>query len=182
MSDADYGAPHMTSQGGEGGEGGGVFVSAGDEELPAEILPRSQKPLATRSEEYIETGYLAVGLAEDGGVRMGGETPPGPAPGLTPENMVCLESQDRPYCEHYIAFLTDAEGTAKGFAKMRQIRRYCRRMSTASELMELGETAIYACSSRSPQDPNSMRLIRDHELRQRRVAEEMARESGEIDL
>lgn len=169
----------MTSQ---GGEGGGVFDSAGNEERPAEILPKSQKPLATRSEEYIETGYLAVGLADDGGARIGGDAPPGPAPGLTPENMVCLESQDRPYCEHYIAFLTDAEGTAKGFAKMRQIRRYCRRMSTASELMELGDTAIYACSSRSPQDPNSMRLIRDHELRQRRAAEETARESGEIDL
>jgi hypothetical protein len=166
----------------DSGSEGGVFGSAGDDERPVELAPKSQKPLATRSEDYIETGYLAVGVAEDGGVRMGGEAPPGPAPGLTSENMVCLEAEGRPYCEHYIAFLTDAEGTAKGFAKMRQIRRYCRRMSTASELMEIGETAIYACTSRSPQDPNSMRLIRDHELRQRRAAEEMARESGEIDL
>lgn len=162
--------------------GVGAFEPCDAEERPSELEPRSQKPLQTRYDQYVETGYLAVGMAEDGGVRIGGDAPPEPAPGLTPENMVCLESESRPYCEHYIAFLTDAEGTAKGFAKMRQIRRYCRRMSTASELMELGETAIYACSARSPQDPASMRLIRDHELRQRKAAEEMARESGDLDL
>lgn len=160
----------------------GAFDPKQDEDRAEELVPRSQKPLAVRPADYIETGYLAVGLAEDGGVKMGGEAPPGPAPGLTPENMVCLETEFRPYCEHYIAFLTDAEGTAKGFEKMRQIRRYCRRMSTASELMELGEAAIYACTSRSPQDPSSLRLIRDHELRQRKAAEEMARESGDLDL
>lgn len=166
----------------ESDSGGGVFDSAGEEDRAADLVPNSQKPLATRSEQYIETGYLAVGVADDGGVQMGGGAPSGPAPGLTLENLVCLEAEGRPYCEHYIAFLTDAEGTAKGFAKMRQIRRYCRRMSTASELMEIGEVAIYACTSRAPQDPTSMRLIRDHELRQRRAADEMARESGEIDL
>ena len=90
----------------------GAFDPKQDEDRAEELVPRSQKPLAVRSEDYIETGYLAVGLAEDGGVKMGGEAPPGPAPGLTPENMVCLESDSRPYCEHYIAFLTDAEGTA----------------------------------------------------------------------
>jgi len=159
-----------------------VFDPSQDEDRPADLEPRSQKPLETKYEKYIETGYLAVGTAEDGGVKMGGGTAPSPAPGLTADNMVCLEAEGRPYCEHYIAFLTDAEGVAKGFEKMRQIRRYCRRMSTASELMELGETAIYACSSRSPQDPRSLQLIRDHELRQRKAAEEMARESGDLDL
>ncbi len=159
-----------------------VFDPSQDDERPAELEPRSQKPLETKSANYIETGYLAVGMSEDGGVRMGGGEPPSPAPGLTTENMVCLESGSRPYCEHYIAFLTDAEGTAKGFAKLRQIRRYCRKMSTASELMELGEAAIYACTARSPQDPQTLHLIRDHEIRQRKAADEMAREKGELEF
>lgn len=163
----------------------GVFSpAAGEDEKPGSISVRSQKPLATRSTDYVEVGRLSVVAAEDGGVRIGGEQPPSPAPGLTLDNLICTEdpSGSRERCAHYRALLTEAPSGSKGFAKPMEIRRYCIAHSSQSELFELGDLAVYACESRKPQDLVSIRLIRDFEDRQRREAAEASRESGVVDL
>lgn len=165
-----------------GADDGTLDGSVGDEDRPAELLRPSQKPLATKPSAYAELGYVPVVPSPAGGVLIQGGEPPEAAPGLSDEGLVCIGANGRPDCRYYIAFLTDAEGHTKGMAQQRQIRRYCRMMSTASELMEIGESPIYACTARQPQDERSVRLIRDFELRQKKQAAELARESGELDM
>lgn len=162
---------------------GSVFGPQADEkdEAPRES---GQVGVRTRASDYAETGHLAVGQAPDGGVMMGGGMPPEPAPGLTAFNLICVgdPATGREECAHYVAFITDAEGVSKGFEQQRQIRRFCTRLATASELWELGEVSMYACTARRPQDLVSIRIVRDFEAEQRRRAAETARESGEVDL
>ena len=133
--------------------------------------------------DYIETGYLAVGGAADGGVLIGGGKPPEGAPWLTAENLLCTAdpASGREECEHYIAVISEAEGVSKGFGQQLQIRRWCRARATASELWELEET-VYACTARRPADLVSLRRVRDFEAEQLRRAAEAAREDGEVDL
>lgn len=149
------------------------------EELPRE--PGQQVPVATRVSDYYEPGRLAVAVGADGLPVVGGEPPDGPEPGLSDENLVCVEAPGRPACTHYVALLRPADGVARGYGQLRQIRRFCTRLATASELFEI-DGEIYACSGRQPFDVASDRLIRDFELRQKQAASEAAQEKGEVDF
>lgn len=162
----------------------GVFDPRHDAEQQGQLdVPPSQKPLATRSSEYVETGFVPVGAAPDGGVLIGGGAPPGPALRLTEDNLICTAADGRPECENFVQFLTEAEGVTKGFGEQpKQIRRYCTRLSTATELMEIGEVAVFACGARKPQDPVSIRLIKKFESKQRELAAEYGQQQGERDL
>lgn len=169
------------------GENRGVFDPADTESEP-QLLRTGQVAASTRASDYYKPGFLPVVPAR-GGVQMGGDPPPPPPDGLTEDNLVCTGIWDeagtsvRPPCDHYIQILTDAEGTYKGGDRQpRQIRRYCRKMSTASELMDLEGMNIYGCSARTPLDQASVRVLADFEQRQREHADEMAAEGGEMDL
>lgn len=130
---------------------------------------------------YYETGQLNVGQGPDGLPVVAGGEPQGPDDGLTDDNLVCIGSPGRPPCDHYIAILLPADGVARGFGKMRQIRRFCKRLSTPSELFEVDQN-IYACTARSPQSEKSAQLIHNFEAEQKRVAEEGAEKSGTLDF
>lgn len=91
------------------------------------------------------------------------------------------ETRGRPPCEHYVAIILRADGVAKGFGTMKQIRRFCKRLSTASELFEV-DIDIYACTSRCPQDKTSAATIDDFESRQKAITEETAETSGTLDF
>lgn len=146
-------------------------------------LSQSQKGMKTHASEYYEPGHVAVGMAPDGGVRIAGDPPPPPPDGLTEDNLICTEAPGRDECDHYVALLLDAEGIIRGAKEQpRQIRRFCRRLATASELMDLEGLNVYACSSRSPRDLVSAGLLRKFEGRQREQAAEVAATGGEMDL
>lgn len=139
--------------------------------------------METDRSKYFETGQLQVAEGPPGSLPVvGGDLPDGPGPGLSQENFVCNGvSGVRPPCEHYAAVLLPADGVARGFDKMRQIRRFCLKMSTASELFEL-DVDVFACTLRSPQDQSSVALIDAFEDRQRKLAEETAETSGKLDF
>jgi hypothetical protein len=122
-----------------------------------------------------------VTLGPDKMPRIGGEPPASLEPGLSDSNLVCTEAEGRPGCEHYIALVLPADGIAKGFDELRQIRRFCKRLSTAAELFEISGN-IYGCTGRSPQDLVSIRIIRDFERRQKELAAEHAETSGRLDF
>lgn len=150
-----------------------------------DLAPSGQKPLAVRPSDYIETGFVPVHKAADGGVMIGGGEPPGSALLLTTENLVCTENEStgRLECEFFVQWITEAEGVTKGVDEQpKQIRAYCTRLATASELMEIGEVAVFACSARRPIDVPSHNLIRDFRRRQRELAAEYAQDHGEQDL
>lgn len=143
--------------------------------------PGQQVPVAARVHDYYEPGRLAVAVGADGLPVVGGEPPSGPEPGLTDDNLICLEAPGRPACRFYIAMLRPADGVARGHGQLRQIRRFCTRLATASELFEI-DGEIYACSGRDPFDVGSDRLIRDFERRQKELAAEAAQDKGEVDF
>lgn len=148
-----------------------------EEEVDA---PLRQRPVELDRTRYYATGRLTFDVAADGLPVPGGEPPAGPEPGLSDESLVCTEGKDRPQCEHYIALLRPAEGVAKGFGPMREIRRFCRCLATASELFEI-DGDIAACSARSPIDRKSLSLILDFERRQKELAHDVAEKSGVLD-
>jgi hypothetical protein len=161
------------------------FWGGGDAEKAADLIPPGQKPLATRPSDYIETGYLPVVAAPDGGVLIAGGEPPGSALMLTGENLVCTEDETtgRQECDFFVQWITEAEGVTKGFGEQpKQIRCYCTKLATASELMEIGEVAVFACSARRPVDIRSRDMIRNFRRRQRELAAEYAQEQGEQNL
>lgn len=150
---------------------------------PIDLDPPRQVGMKTHPSDYYEPGFVAVGVAKDGGVRIEGDPPPPPPDGLTYDNLVCTEAPGREPCEHYVAILTDAEGHYKGGVEQpKQIRRFCRRMATAAELMDLEGLNVYACSARSPRDLVSADRLRNFEGRQREKAAEVAATGGEVDL
>jgi hypothetical protein len=162
-----------------------TFWGGGDAEKPADLSTPGQKPLATRVSDYIETGFVPVVEAPDGGVLIAGGDPPGSALLLTIDNLICLEdtASGRQECEFFVQWVTEAEGVTKGIEEQpKQLRCYCTRLSTASELMEIGEVAVFACSARRPIDVTSRNLIRDFRRRQRELATEYAQKQGEKDL
>lgn len=162
----------------------GVFDSSSDPEKAPDLVSPVQKPMAIRASEYVETGFLPVTEDPRGGVRIGGGEPPGPALFLTAENLVCLEDDEsgRPACIHFVQWLTEADGVSKGYDVPKQLRCFCTKLATASELMEIGEVAVFACSARSPIDVRSADLIRRFRRRQRELGEEYAQTRGEKDL
>lgn len=168
---------------------GGVFddedsgpLFQADSEEAAQVERPRQRPMEVDSAKYIETaGYVSVALGPDKMPRISGDPPEGPEPGLTDANLVCTEAEGRPACDHYIALVLPADGVAKGFSELRQIRRFCKRLSTAAELFEISGN-IYGCTGRTPQDPVSIRIIRDFERRQKEMAAEHAETSGKLDF
>lgn len=142
----------------------------------------SQEPMQVDSSRYLKTaGMIAMAIGSDGMPEMPSGDPPGPDEGLTDENLVCAGGQGRPPCEHYGAILVPADGEAKGFGEMRQIRRFCKRLSTATELFEI-TTSIYACTLRSPADDASERKIHNFEAEQKRIAQEHEETGGSLDF
>jgi hypothetical protein len=175
----------MSSERGIFGDEAAPSWGGTDPEKPGDLSTSGQKPMATRPSDYVETGYVPVVPAADGGVMIGGGEPPGPALMLTKDNLICTEDEatGRPACEHFVEWVTEAEGVTKGFGDQpKQIRCYCTRLATASELMEIGEVAVFACSARRPIDVASRDLIRNFRRRQRELAAEYAQEHGEKDL
>lgn len=133
--------------------------------------------------KYYETGQLQVMEGPLGQLpQIVGDKPVGPGPGLRVDNFVCNGVAGvREPCRHYAAVLLPADGVARGFGEMRQIRRFCLKMATASELFEL-DGDVFACTLRDPRDAASVAKIDDFEERQRKLAEEMAETSGELDF
>jgi len=172
--------------GGDRNEGvfgaGGIFGADEESAEPLDERPESgQRGVERDPHRYIHMGRAAVGIGADGLPAMGAEPPRGPEPGLTDANLICMESEDeaRPACEHLITLVVPADGEAKGFDELRQIRRFCKRLATASELWEVTGN-VYACSSRSPSDLVSLRVIKDFEKRQRELAREQSEKSGTL--
>lgn len=170
---------------------GGVFDDNGessplltetDPDAPAQVERPRQRPMEVDSMRYLETaGRVSVGIGADKMPLIGGEPPTGPEPGLTDTNLICNEAEGRPACEHYIALVLPADGVAKGFEELRQIRRFCKKLSTAAELFEITGN-IYACTGRSPEDLVSIRIVKDFERRQKEIAAEHAETSGTLDF
>lgn len=158
---------------------GDVFSQ--DAEQESALADRRQRPMEVDSARYYETGRAGVAVGKDGMPVMVGDPPVGPEPGLTHENLVCTDGPGRAECEHYVAVVLPADGVARGFGELRQIRRFCKRLSTAVELFEITGN-IYGCTARSPQDLVSLRVIRDFETKQREAAAEQAETNLKTDL
>lgn len=160
---------------------GGIFDDEDPEAAPPLEDP-GQRGMETDWSRYYEPGAAQMAPGPDGMPHLvGGEDTPEPQDGLTDENLVCTGGEGRPPCRYYTAVLVPAPGEAKGFGKLKQIRRFCRLLATASELFEITEN-IYACTSRDPQDEKSVKKIRDFEDRQKQIAREHAETSGELDF
>jgi hypothetical protein len=160
--------------------GGGVFDEPSNEG-PGEIERPRQRPMEIDRNKYYETGTLMVGMGNDKLPVIAGPLPEGPESGIDDDNLICSKADGRPACEHYVAVLLRADGVARGFGPMRQIRRFCKRLSTPSELFEV-DVDIFACTSREPADPVSTRLIEEFETRQKDLTEEAAETSGDLDF
>jgi hypothetical protein len=144
---------------------------------------RGQAPMEIDSSRYYKTGYVGVGIGSDGMPMVGGDGPPQPEPGLTDDNFICTESEDgrRPECVHLVTLVLPADGVAKGFGELRQIRQFCRWLATGSEQWE-HRGNVYGCNARSPQDLVSLRIIRDFRTKQKQLATETAEKSGTLDF
>lgn len=150
----------------------------------------SQGPMQVDPSKYYEPAEMTVGRAPDGMPLMGGDRPDLPGDWLTDDALVCtaadgssfngIARSPRKICEHYVALVLPAEGQAKGFAEMRRIRRFCKRLSVAAELFEITGN-IYGCTARVPQDSRSAKVIADFEAEQKRIAAEATEESGSFD-
>lgn len=159
---------------------GGIFDKPLNEwETPTERP--TQRPMEVDRYQYYETGRLNVGIGQDGLPVLGGEKPMGPDEGWSEDNLVCTESEGRPVCQYYVALLVPADGAARGFDEMRQIRRFCTKLATAAELFEI-DGNIYACGARSPADPQSKKLLKLFEEKQKNIAQDSAEKSGELDF
>jgi len=147
----------------------------------SEVGRRGQEPMQVDSSRYYKTGRVGVSIGKDGMPVVGGEGPPEPEPGLTDDNFICMESQDgsRPECEHLVTLVLPADGQAKGFGELRQIRQFCRWLATGSEQWE-HRGNVYACNARKPQDLVSLRVIKDFRAKQRQLAIETAEKSGKL--
>lgn len=147
-----------------------------DDEGSAQGSRPVQRPMEVDAFKYAETGRVAVGVGPDRLPVIQGEPPPAPDTGWTDDNLVCTSAPGRPRCKYYGALLLDADGVASGFDRMHQIRRFCTRLATGTELFEI-DINIHACLLRSPADAKSGDRIDDFEARQKDVAAEMSETS-----
>lgn len=145
-----------------------------DESTAAELSdaePGDQVPLSTDPVNYLKSAEVRMVPGADGLPVLAGATMnPPPPPGLTDENFVCIAGADRDVCVHYRALLLDAHGATAGFAQPKQLRRYCAKLASQSELLELSEVNVYACTVREPADPRSAQVLLAFEERQREAA------------
>lgn len=161
-----------------------------DESLPGDIDPderepvgpqKSQVPLEIDLHKYVELGAVHV-MQAPGGVMIAPGEPAQPSDYLTEDSFVCASTPTRPVCAGYAAMLLPAEGIVRGFKKPLQIRRFCTRLASQSELLELTDATVYACTLRSPADPGSAGRIEKFEAEQRKIAVESAQKSGRIKI
>lgn len=131
--------------------------------------------------KYLQPGRLAVGRGSDGLPVIQGEPPEGPEPGLTEDNLVCIRAAGRPQCRHLRGLLSNAPGVARGYERMKMVRRFCMALSTGSELFDLDGVDIFACLSRDPVDEASLSTLEAFEERQKREAREAAQTSGDLE-
>ena len=162
-----------------------------DQELPGGVdpderepvdAPKAQVKLEVQIHKYAELGEIRMVPAPDGGVMLPPGQPPQPADPLTVDSFVCASTPTRPACAHYGAMLLPADGVVKGFEQPLQIRRFCTRLAAQSELLELTDSSVYACTLRFPQDPESIARIEAFEAKQRKVAEDTAKPSGSVEI
>lgn len=152
-------------------------------ELPPEAEPGDQVGLSVDSLDYLKAAEVRMVPGADGMPTLAGATMnPSPPPGLTDENLVCIAGAGRPVCVHYRAVLLDAHGTTSGFAQPKQLRRYCAKLASQSELMELSEVNVYACTVREPVDPRSAQVLEAFEERQREAAAKGAQTSDTFEV
>jgi len=144
--------------------------------------PGAQVPLSTDPYGYVEHANVQVVAAPDGTPRFAGGPPPEPPEGLTTDNFVCSSAPGRAPCRYYGALVLDAEGQIRGSHKPRQIKRYCTKLASQSELMELTDSNVYACTLRDPPDPGSQSVVDRLEERQRELADDAQKEAGEFDI
>jgi hypothetical protein len=143
--------------------------------------PSTQVPLQIDPYKYAELGAVQV-VSAPGGVMIAPGEPAQPSDYLTEDSFICSATPTRPACIGYAALLLPAEGIVRGFERPLQIRRLCTRLASQSELLELTDATVYACTLRSPQDENSAKRIEMFEGKQRKIAEESAQKSGEIEI
>jgi hypothetical protein len=145
-------------------------------------VDRRQRPMETDRSRYFETGQLNVAEGPPGVLpTILGGNPSEQEPGLRLDNFVCNGAPGREPCRYYAAVLTPADGVARGFGAMRQIRRFCLKLATGTELWEL-DGDLFACTLRDPRDSTSAGEIQAFEDRQRDLASEMAEKSGHLDF
>lgn len=141
-----------------------------------------QRPMETDPTRYYQPGRLQVGIGRDGLPLIQGDPPDGPEPGLADDNLVCTEAPGRPQCVHLRGIVTGAPGVARGFGQLYQIRRFCPKLGTTTEMMDLEGLDVYACLSREPFDPASFKKWEEIEARQKQASRDAAETSGELDF
>ncbi len=144
----------------------------------------TQRPMEVSSSQYVEIGAARMVIGADGMPEVAGGEPRPTGDGLSTSNFVCSADVGRPACKFYAALLLTAEGTVKGFGKEqpRALRRFCTKLAAQSELMELTETEVFACTLRSPQDTSSAAIIEKFEARQRTIATEAAKTNDDFEI
>jgi len=161
-----------------------------DGELPGDVdpderepvdLPATQVPLEVDSHKYAQLGAVQM-VSAPGGVMVAPGEPAQPVDYLTEDSFVCSSTPSRPVCTGYAAMLLPAEGIVRGFVRPLQIRRFCTKLASQSELLELTDCTVYACTLRSPPDPKSAEKIATFEAKQRQIAEESAQKSGKLEI
>lgn len=162
-----------------------------DESLPGDVDPdeqepvgplKSQVPLEIDTHKYAELGAIHM-VQAPGGVMIAPGEPAQPSDYLTEDSFVCTSTPGgRVACIGYAAMLIPAEGIVRGFKQPKQIRRFCTRLASQSELLELTDATVYACTLRSPPDEVSAGRIASFEAEQRQIAEDSAQTGGQIEI
>lgn len=146
---------------------------------------KTQRRLEVSSASYVELGAAQMVIGPDGMPVVAGETR-AVGDGLSSANFVCAADPGtgRPACDYYAAVILTAEGTVKGFGKEkpRALRRFCTKLAAQSELMELTETEVFACTLRTPRDPASAAVITEFESRQKKIAAEAAKTTDNFEI
>lgn len=171
-------------------------LSSTDDEMPEsddapegtadmEKALRTQRPMEVSSANYVDLGAAQMVIGADGMPTVAGEPRPA-ANGLSSWNFICTADPaiGRPACKYSGSLLVSAEGMIRGFGKEqpRAIRRFCTKLAAQSELMELTEVEVFACTLRSPADPASAEVIAQFELRQKKVASEASMTTDDFTL
>jgi len=146
---------------------------------------KTQRPMEVSTSKYVDLGAAQMVIGADGMPVVAGEPRP-PGEGLSRDNFICAadETAGRAPCQYYAAVLLTAEGTIKGFGKEqpRALRRFCTKLAAQSELMELTETEVFACTLRSPVDAVSAAVILAFESRQKIAAAAAAKTNDSFEI
>ncbi len=139
---------------------------------------RLMQPNELDASQYVELGAVEVSEGPDGLPVIGGNPRPS-ALGLFVESFVCNaapadgERPERPKCDHLAQLVTDFPGDFVDqplSERPKRILRWCLKIASTTEPMDLRDQNIYACELRSPPDSTSSRLIERVEAHQRAVA------------